>query len=258
MSGPVTRSRLASGVELICLERPQAMNALTREMRQMLTCAFRDLAGDSTCTVIVLTGAGRAFCAGLDLKELAGDSALLVSDDDIDFIAAMLACPQPLIAYVNGPAITGGFELALACDFRIGNADARFRDSHAEIGALPGWGLSQRLSRMVGIGRAMEASLTRRMIGAEEAMEWGLLNRIVDSETGLDDAIAVAKDIASAVPGLPARLKRLIGKGYELPFHDALAWEIEESSRFNRDVESHDLADRREGVMRAGRSASSP
>jgi enoyl-CoA hydratase len=240
-------------VALITLARPQAMNALNRALRRALTDGLTRLAQDDRCIAIVLTGAGRAFCAGLDLREVAREPGLLAAIPELDPVAALGRCPQPVIAYVNGPAVTGGFELALACDIRIAGPDARFADTHAFVGAFPGWGLSQRLSRIVGLGRAMELSLSGRFIGPQEAVAWGLVNRI--AKDGLSEALVLAGQIVAAVPGMPEALKRMIIHGYQLPFGDALAWEAAEAERLNATVTGDALEERRAGVVASGSAA---
>ena len=147
---------------------------------------MRDLAEDPEVRAIVLTGAGeRAFTAGLDLKELGSDTSNLgaaSSDSDDNPVKAIENCPQPVIGAINGVAITGGFEVALACDILIASTNARFADTHARVGILPGWGLSQKLSRCIGLSRAKELSLTGNFIDADTACAWGLVNRVTAPE----------------------------------------------------------------------------
>lgn len=157
MPEPVLRIEKTAGVVTLTLNRPQAMNALSRGLRTALVDAFAALARDPEADVVIVTGAGRAFCAGLDLKEL-GDQGLGADATEAaiagaDVIRAMAACEQPIIGAINGFAITGGFELALACDVLIASTEARFADTHARVGIMPGWGLSQKLSRAIGIMR---------------------------------------------------------------------------------------------------------
>jgi enoyl-CoA hydratase len=141
------------GCAVVTLNRPRAMNALSAALRRELTATFDGLERDDATRVAVLTGAGRAFCAGLDLKELsqASDpSAAIVADESVDPVRSMSGFAGPIIGAVNGVAITGGFELALACDVLIASNAARFADTHARVGLIPGWGLSQRLPRLIG------------------------------------------------------------------------------------------------------------
>src|SRR5262249_5667232 len=152
--------------------RPKALNALSRELRHELRTAFTELPRAGDIDVLIVTGAGRAFCAGLDLKELGGESqsqiAGAIGGGDESLLDAMAACPLPIIGAINGFAITGGFELALGCDVLIASTEARFADTHARVGILPGWGLSQRLSRAIGISRAKELSFTGNYLSGEQ------------------------------------------------------------------------------------------
>jgi enoyl-CoA hydratase len=173
----VTRSE---GVATVTLNRPDKLNALSRDLRRSLFETFGELAGDETVAVVILTGRGRAFSAGLDLRELSGESAAADPSGDVaagaDVVNAIETCPKPVIGAINGFAITGGFELALACDVLIASDEARFADTHARVGILPGWGLSVKLARLVGIHRAKELSLTGNYLDAATACAWGRRN----------------------------------------------------------------------------------
>ena len=128
-----------------------------------------------------LTGAGKAFCAGLDLREL-GSEGVPTLGDASDPVRALAAFGKPVIAAVNGAAVTGGFELALACDVLLASTEARFADTHARIGVIPGWGLSQKLSRLIGLPRAKEMAFSGNFIDAETAERWGLVNRVLSPD----------------------------------------------------------------------------
>ena len=210
-------------VATVTLNRPEAMNALSRALRAELAAAMRGLAADESVRAIVLTGAGtRAFTAGLDLKELGADTSNLGAANaegaDENPVRAIELCPQPVIGAINGVAITGGFEVALACDVLLASTNARFADTHARVGIMPGWGLSQKLSRIVGLGRAKELSLTGNFLGAEAARDWGLVNRVVAPGELLPAAQALARDIAGIDPAMVRGYKKLIDDGYALPF----------------------------------------
>src|SRR5215468_3301404 len=146
MPEPVLLIDRADGVATLTLNRPQALNALSRELRRSLRDAFTDLPRAGDVDVLILTGAGRAFCAGLDLKELGGEMSSAgeiggaVSGEAEGLLDAMARCPLPIIGAINGFAITGGFEVALGCDVLIASTAARFADTHARVGILPGWG----------------------------------------------------------------------------------------------------------------------
>jgi enoyl-CoA hydratase len=165
------------GVAVVTLNRPEAMNAMSKAMRSALYKAMVTLNDDPEVSVVILTGAGeRAFTAGLDLKELGADpkamSAANAEGADENPVKAIELCAKPVIGAINGVAITGGFEVALACDVLIASDTARFADTHARVGIMPGWGLSQKLSRLIGVYRAKELSLTGNFLDAKTACEW--------------------------------------------------------------------------------------
>lgn len=246
-------------VATVTLNRPEAMNALSKALRADLAAAMREVAADDSIRAIVLTGAGeRAFTAGLDLKELGADTSNLgaanATSADENPVRAIELCPQPVIGAINGVAITGGFEVALACDIRIASANARFADTHARVGVMPGWGLSQKLSRLIGISRAKELSLTGNFLDAETACAWGLVNRVVAPAELLPAAQALARDIASADASMVRAYKALIDDGYALPFGAAMALEAERSTAANRSVSAHEVEARRLAVMERGRA----
>src|SRR3546814_5562102 len=218
---------------------------------------MRGLAADDGIRAIVLTGAGtRAFTAGLDLKELGADTSNLgaanAESADENPVKAIELCPQPVIGAINGVAITGGFEVALACDILIASTNARFADTHARVGVMPGWGLSQNLSRIVGLGRAKELSLAGNFLGAEAARDWGLVNRVVAPDELLPGAQGLARDIRSADPALVHGYTRLIDDGYALPFGEAMALEQQRSKGANATVRADAVEARRRAEIGSG------
>ena len=244
-------------VALVTLNRPGAMNALSRDLRAALAEAMIELDGDDSVRAVVLTGAGiRAFTAGLDLKELGveGLGAANASQPAANPVKAVEQCRKPVVGAINGVAITGGFELALACDVLIASENARFADTHARVGIMPGWGLSQKLSRMIGISRAKELSMTGNFLDAATACQWGLVNRVVAASELVPAALALAADMASADPGMIQAYKALIDAGYATSFGDALALEHEASSARNASVSGAEVEERRRAVMERGRS----
>ncbi len=187
---------VTDGIALITLNRPDARNALSSDMLSQLVGHMTRLDARADVDVLVLTGAGPAFCAGLDLKEMAASGANVRPADGRPW--PQLA--KPLIGAVNGAAVTGGLELALACDFLIASERARFADTHTRVGLVPFWGMSVLLPQAVGVRTAREMSLTGNFIGAEEACRVGLVNRVVPHDELIDVVKALAVDIASAEP----------------------------------------------------------
>jgi enoyl-CoA hydratase len=239
------------GYAILTLNRPEAMNALSRELREDFVQAVADCREDPAIRVLVITGAGKAFCAGFDLKELGETDPDQAADNAM--ARAMESFAGPIIGAVNGHAITGGFELALACDVLIASEDARFADTHARVGILPGWGLSQKLSRRIGLSRAKEISLTGAPVFARQACEWGLVNRVVSTEQLLDAAIGIAENMCACQPEVLLQYKALIDDGYDMPYREALAWEEQQGIASARQISASTVAQRRTAVMERGR-----
>jgi enoyl-CoA hydratase len=250
---------VADGVATVTLNRPGAMNALSKALRSRLYEVMTAVDGDDDVRAVVLTGAGeRAFTAGLDLKELGSQAGALGSANatgaDENPVKAIELCRKPVVGAINGVAITGGFEVALACDILIASENARFADTHARVGVMPGWGLSQKLSRLIGISRAKELSLSGNFLDAATAERWGLVNRVVPAGELLAAARKLAGDIASADAGFIAEYKRLIDDGFARPFGEAMALEHERSSAANRAVTPEAVEARRAAVQARGRA----
>ena len=160
--------------------------------------------------------------------------------------------PQPVIGAINGLAVTGGFEISLSCDLLIATPETSFADTHARVGLLAGWGLSQRLSRAVGIMRAKELSLTGNFLSAEKACEWGLVNRVVSREELLPTCRSLANDMLSCVPDVMRQYKRMIDRGFDLALGDAMTYETE-VSRMRQSPEPEVVAGRLVGIQQRGR-----
>lgn len=257
MNAPLLlQDRSTPGLLVLTLNRPQAMNALSTALMTELAAAIDAATADPAVRVLLITGAGRAFCAGLDLKELGGGGLQLgqaIGGERVDPAQALDRCPKPVIAAINGPAVTGGFELALACDVLLASPEARFADTHARIGVAPGWGLSQRLGRAVGPYRARELSFTGNWLGAEQAAAWGLVNRVVPADRLMDEARALAADMLGTLPEMLTRYKALIRDGEAMPLGEALRMERERAHAFNRAVTAQAVETRREDVRRRNR-----
>ncbi len=246
------------GVAVVTLNRPEAMNALSTVLRAELARVMRNVDADDTVRAVVLTGAGeRAFTAGLDLKELGTDTSNLgaanATSPEENPVLAIEQCRKPVIGAINGVAITGGFEVALACDVLIASTNARFADTHARVGIMPGWGLSQKLSRLIGIYRARELSFSGNFLDALTACEWGLVNRVVEAQQLLPVAKQLARDMASVDPAMLRNYKALINDGFGLPFGEAMALEAERSTRLNSQVSADEVEARRRAVTERGR-----
>lgn len=249
----------AERIALVTLNRPEAMNALNKALRAALYEAMAALSADPEVSVVILTGAGeRAFSAGLDLKELGADPAAMSAANaerpQDNPVKAIELCEKPVIGAINGVAITGGFELALACDVLIGSTSARFADTHARVGIMPGWGLSQKLSRLIGLYRAKELSLSGNFLDARTAEAWGLLNRVVAPAELLATARRLAADMATIPVEMLSAYKKLIDEGFGESFSSACALEHRRSSAHNRAVTPAAVEARRAAVQARGRT----
>ena len=190
---PVILTEVTDGVGVVTLNRPEARNALSRELIAAIPDAMAAMEADNAVEVVVLTGADPAFCAGLDLGEL-GSSGLPTSPAAPRFWHPMI---KPVIGAVNGPAVTGGFELALQCDFLVASDRARFGDTHARVGVVPAGGMSVLLPQAVGVRKAMQLSLTGAFLDADEARTWGLVVAVVAHNELLPAVRAMAAEIAA-------------------------------------------------------------
>ncbi len=191
-------------VATVTLNRPDARNALNRQLRKALPTTLMELDKRDDIAAIVLTGADPAFCAGLDLKELAagGDAlretgAAGPSEGTANRKGPFPDMATPVIGAVNGVAITGGFEVALACDYLVASERARFADTHARMGIMPGWGLTVLLPEAVGVRRAKELSTTGNFLDAPTALAWGLVNHVTPHDELLPFCQKLAADIAT-------------------------------------------------------------
>lgn len=248
MNEPVVLTQARAGAMWITLNRPAAMNSITPEIITGIDAALdQALADDSVCAV-VLTGTGRAFCAGADLKYVREASG---GDENATaaFLQTVLAImgrlekfPKPVIAAINGLALAGGLELVLCCDLVIAARSAKIGDAHANFGLLPGGGSSVRLPRKIGPTRAKYLLYTGEFVPAAQMLEAGLVNEVVD-DAELDAAAArlVAK-LATKSPLVLRRMKALVDDGLEQPSETALRLELLASEVHGH---SHDL---REGL----------
>ena len=253
-------TRPFEGCVVLTMNRPRVRNALSLALRRDLVAALRRLEAEPGPQVVVLTGAGTAFCAGVDMKELGrtDPSLAVVPDEDLDPVAAMARYPWPVIGAINGPAITGGFELALACDLLVAASTAVFADTHGRVGLLPGWGLSQRLPRLLGPWRAKELSFTGNFLGADKAEAWGLVNRTVAPEALLDTCLQLARDMAGSLPSMLTGYKRLIDEGMRLDLGAALDMERTRSLGWAREVRGDEIEQRRGAIVARGRGLAEP
>jgi enoyl-CoA hydratase len=235
-------------VSTLTLNRPQARNALSTELRGRFFAALRDAEVDDDVDVVILTGADPVFCAGLDLKEL-GDSAELP-----DISPQWPAMTKPVIGAINGAAVTGGLEFALYCDILIASEQARFADTHARVGLLPTWGLSVRLPQKVGVGLARRMSLTGDYLSAADALRAGLVTEVVPH----DELLPTARRVAASIVGNNHNAVRALLASYhridDAATSEGLAIEAESATQWMSSASGDDIAANRDAVLQRGRA----
>jgi enoyl-CoA hydratase/carnithine racemase len=243
------RYEVDGGVALVTIDRPEVLNAMDREVFFGLRDAADRAGSDPEVRALVLTGEGRAFSSGLDTSLFAtgidGGGSPLTLD-----IAALQSCFSayetvgiPTIAAIRGLALGGGIQLAAACDLRVGSDDAEMAVYEIRWGIIPDLGGTQRLPRLIGLGRAKELVLTGRRIGAAEALAWGLVNRVVPTERVLDEALEWARELAAGPPLALAAAKRLATSAFDT----SLVSGLEREAMINRRLLTTD--DFREAVL---------
>lgn len=257
---PVVQYEVSERIATVTLNRPEARNALSSEVLRLLPERLAAAENDPDVDVIVLTGADPAFCAGLDLKELGSTAGNLRGGSGADGSANTAgvrgpfpALTKPLIGAVNGVAVTGGFELALNCDFLIASERARFGDTHARVGVMPGWGLTVLLPQAIGVRRAREMSFTGNFLSATEALELGLVNHVVPH----DDLMPFTRRIALDIVGNDRDGVRQIRSTYAQIVHDADGWTIEgrdSAAWMKARFDPKTVAERRAGIVDRGRT----
>jgi enoyl-CoA hydratase/carnithine racemase len=232
---------------LVTLNRPEVANAMNTQMGLDLLAVFDGFcAAPNKQRCIVLTGAGaKAFCGGGDLKQRNGMTDEQWQDQHLIFermIRAVVSCPVPIIAAINGAAYAGGMEISLCCDFIYASENARFALTEVTLGIMPGAGGTQNLPRAVGSRRAKEILLTGRPFNVQQAFDWGMINRICKPETLLSEALETAAVIAGNAPISTRQIKQSVNMGLNADLQTGMMFEIE---AYNRMVPTDD---RREGI----------
>jgi enoyl-CoA hydratase len=218
-------------IATVTLNRPEARNALSSEVLRLLPSLMHEADGRDDVDVVILTGADPAFCAGLDLKELGSSGGnLRAGNADSREVRTEQHGPfplmeKPVIGAINGAAITGGFELALNCDFLVASERALFGDTHTRVGVMPGWGLTVLLPQAIGVRRAKEMSFTGNFLDAHEAFAWGLVNHVVKHE----ELLAFSRGLATDIAGNDQRGVRQIRKTYDAVTSGTVGdgWDVE-------------------------------
>lgn len=251
-----TRDRITT----VTMNRPEARNALSGALLRDLRGAIRSAQDDDAVDVIILTGADPTFCAGLDLKELGSGDGTLTGTQPTERTPVaergpLPPGPKPVIGAVNGAAITGGFELALACDFLVASDRARFADTHARVGIQPWWGLTVLLPQAIGLRRAREMSATGNFLDAQRALEWGLVNHVVPHDDLIPFTRGLAADIASSDQRAVRQIYATYAAGSLVSEGDAWLVESDAAQAWQgRGLDPAEIERRRQAVTDRGRS----
>ena len=227
MESEIMLAEKKDGIGIITINRPEVRNALNKEAWELLSKAFKDFDNDESVRVIIVTGAGdKAFVAGADLNALKKRNAVQTFyGENPQFVLGIENTSKPTIAMINGFCLGGGLEVAMACDIRIASDDAKFGQTELNVGILPGAGGTQRLARLVGLGKAKELIFTGKIISAQEAKEIGLVNQIVAKESLLFEAMKMAESIAAKSPLVTKIAKVVVNKGFDADLASGLRLE---------------------------------
>ncbi len=221
----------SDGVATITLNRPEALNAFSKDVVSEILHVLEDVKNDENVRVVILTGAGeKAFSAGADIKSMVGMNALKARELSLmgeTLCLALENLEKPVVAALNGYALGGGLEVAMSCDLRIASENARVGQTEVNIGLIPGWGGTQRLTRLVGMTKAKELVFTGKMIDAKTAEQIGILNMVVPADKFRDTVRQFALELASKAPVAVKVAKVLINKGANIGLDSALALERE-------------------------------
>ena len=230
MEYQVLKINVSEGVAVVTISRPQALNALNTRFFQEMDSLIDELGKRDDAKVVILTGEGKAFVAGADISEMAAKS----QEEGKEFsrwgqktFRSLELLDKPVIAAVNGFALGGGCELALACDFRIASSKAKFGQPEVNLGVIPGYAATQRLPRLIGLGNALYLLMTAEMIGAEEALRLGLVQKVVEPEQLMETAMAIAKTIVSKGPKAVKLVKEIVRRGILMDFEAGCTLESE-------------------------------
>ncbi len=228
------KTSIDAGVALVTISRPEALNALNSEFFTEFNDFLNGVEKNDMIKVLVITGDGKSFVAGADISELVNmnyEKACCFSKLGQNTFSRLENLKIPVIAAVNGYALGGGCELAMACDFRIVSRNAKFGQPEVHLGLIPGYSGTQRFSRLAGLGNALYAMLTGEMISAEEALHMGLAQKLVEPENLMDEVMTIAKKIAANGSQAIRKAKEIIRKGYDKNIKEGNELETEAFSK---------------------------
>ncbi len=230
MTYEVLKINVSEGIATVTISRPQALNALNTRFFQEMDSLIAEIGARNDIKVVVITGEGKAFVAGADIGEMVHKTkaeGAEFSKAGQKTLRSLENLDKPVIAAVNGFALGGGLELALACDFRVSSSKAKFGQPEVNLGVIPGYAATQRLPRLIGLGNALFILLTGEMIGAEEALRMGLVQKVVEPEELMPTVLGLAKTIASKGPTAVKLVKSVSRRGFLMNFEAGCALESE-------------------------------
>ncbi len=219
MDNMILQTKLEDGILIITISRPKAMNALNTQFFNEMDELITSVKTNKEIKVVVITGEGKAFVAGADIAEMVNknqEEGEAFSRLGQNTFRSFEKLDIPVIAAVNGFALGGGMELTMACDFRIASTKAKFGQPEVNLGLIPGYAGTQRLSRLIGMGNALYLLMTAGMIGADEALRIGLIQKVTEPEVLMEEVMKIAKTIASKGPQAIKKIKDVARRGYEM------------------------------------------
>lgn len=244
----VVRCAVDGSVAVVTLDRPEVRNAINVDLQRQLWHVIEEIGDDGAVGGIVLTGADPAFCAGVDLRELA---TTIVSHSPANTYRYIPPITKPIVAAINGSCVTGGLELALQCSFMVASERARFADTHARVGVMPGGGMAVQLAQAVGFRRAREMSLTGNYIDALEARQIGLVNHVVPHEHLVPFAVGLVRDMAE---GDSMAVSYLLRTYDEVAAQSTVQGaEVEQRRWQGWQIDGAEISRRRTGIVARGR-----
>jgi enoyl-CoA hydratase len=231
MNYEILKPTITDGIALVTINRPAAMNALNTRFFNEMDDFVATITNNPAVKVMVITGEGKAFVAGADIAEMVdknGAEGKAFSKLGQNTFSSFGRLDIPVIAAINGFALGGGLELAMGCDFRIASSKAKFGQPEVNLGLIPGYAGTQRLSRLVGLGDALHLLMTADMIGAEDALRIGLVQKVVEPEMLMEEVMKIAKNIISKGPEAIKKVKKTVRLGYEMSLNKGEELEAEE------------------------------
>lgn len=231
MDYQILKIETAEGIAIVTINRPEAMNALNTRFFQEMDQAIKEISENQDIRVMIIIGSGKAFVAGADIAEMVNknkEEGSAFSRIGQHTFRSLELMKIPVIAAINGFALGGGLELAMGCDFRIASSKAKFGQPEVNLGLIPGYAATQRLSRLVGMGNALYMLTSADMIGADEALRIGLVQKVFEPEVLMEEVMKIARNIASKGPQAVIKVKAVTRKGFLIHFDKGSELEAEQ------------------------------